>query len=169
MKNDSTFFDTYFPPGTNFDGKTLFGVSPVYEKQRWEDYALQESLEQRGGEGCWKHRRAESGSSRPPCKLATTLPVIFFLFIPSDSHWVPVHLSTWVPLRRYLWMRLEFQTKLVHLYVYLQMGSLQEVQWVSGTFRLITQRLRHRVPLKKDKNKKAKKKKNRAIFKAKSN
>ena len=36
----------------NFDGKTLFGVSPVYEKQRWEDYALQESLEQRGGEGC---------------------------------------------------------------------------------------------------------------------
>ena len=56
-------------------------------------------------------------------------------------------------------MRPEFQTKLVHLYVYLQMGSLQEVQSVSGTFRLITQRLRHRVPLKKDKNKKAKKKK----------
>ena len=56
-------------------------------------------------------------------------------------------------------MRLEFQTKLVHLYVYLQMGSLQEVQLVSGTFRLITQRLRHRVPLKKDNKRKSQKKK----------
>ena len=55
-------------------------------------------------------------------------------------------------------MKLEFQTEVVHLYVYLQMASLQEVQLVSGTFRLITQRLRHRVPLKNDKNKKAKKK-----------
>ena len=53
MKSDSiSFFDTYFPPRTNFDGKTLLGVSPVYEKQRWEDYALQGSQEQRGGEGC---------------------------------------------------------------------------------------------------------------------
>ena len=39
----------------------------------------------------------------------------------------------------------------MHLSVYLQMASLQEVQLVSGTFRLITQRLRHRAPLEKKK------------------
>ena len=34
------------------------------------------------------------GLNRDLQAYLVSLPVIFFLFIPNDSHWVPVHLST---------------------------------------------------------------------------
>ena len=51
-KNDSKLFDVHFPPRTNTNGKTLFGVSSVYQRQRWLDYASQKTQEQQGGAGC---------------------------------------------------------------------------------------------------------------------